>query len=296
MDKPLNISDLLPARTDGAHLGATPGGDPKLRAAAQQFEALFVQMVMKSMREAKLADGLFDSSQSDLYQGMQDAEMAKAIAGRTGGGLGLSELILRQLGGAPQGPVPAVNAMNAYPLPARMPGTVGENKQALPLLGDSPEAFVENIFPHAQKAAEALGIDARALVAQSALETGWGTKVAAHADGRSSYNVFGIKAGPAWEGETVRVPTTEFENGRPVRRMDSFRAYPSLEAAFDDYVTLIDQHPRYAEARTAASVTQYAEALQQAGYATDPAYAAKIKTIAAGNAVEQAMLALKLMS
>jgi flagellar protein FlgJ len=137
------------------------------------------------------------------------------------------------------------------------------------------------MLPHAQKAAAALGVDPASLVAQAALETGWGKSVPCAADGSCSFNLFGIKAGTSWSGATVNVPTLEFEDGVAVRKVDRFRAYGSIGDSFMDYARLIANSPRYAGALgTGGDVAGFASALQAGGYATDPEYASKIEAVA----------------
>lgn len=144
------------------------------------------------------------------------------------------------------------------------------------------------MLPHAQQAARELGVDPHALLAQAALETGWGKSVPCGAAGECSFNLFGIKAGSEWSGATVNVPTLEFEEGIPVRKVERFRAYESAADSFRDYAKLIRNNPRYENALDSGSdVASFASALQQGGYATDPAYARKI--VAVANQLRQAM-------
>ena len=147
---------------------------------------------------------------------------------------------------------------------------------------NSPEAFIGALWPHAQRAAEDLGVSPKVLLAQAALESGWGKRQIRHPDGRTSFNLFGIKAGRGWEGERVRVSTLEYTGTVSERRLEHFRAYDSLSDAFADYVRLLKNNPRYQDALGAGNDHgAFADALQRAGYATDPNYAAKIKRIMA---------------
>jgi flagellar protein FlgJ len=161
-----------------------------------------------------------------------------------------------------------------------------------PLDCSSPEAFVRSVWPHAQRTAQELGVSPKALVAQAALETGWGRRLANRDGGASSHNLFGIKAGSRWNGERVNASTHEYANGvRQAERAD-FRAYGSVGESFSDYADLLN-NPRYAQARAAGHDTRrFAQALQSAGYATDPAYAAKINAIAEGATLNRALAAL----
>lgn len=266
-------------------LDAREKGHASIKEVASQFEALFVQMVMKGMRDAKLGDGAFDNDQSRMYQDMMDSQLSITLS--KGKGLGLTDLIVKQLGGevnttplSPTSPLPTVPSV----------GT----KQPVSSLGDSTKSFIEGVYPNAEKAAAKLGVAPEALVAQAALETGWGKHVIADGKQQSSFNLFNIKAGSSWQGRTVNVPTVEYENGTAVRRFDSFRAYESVEASFDDYVNLISNSSRYQDALNKGNDTfGFAKALQDGGYATDPKYAEKIRVIVAGEPMKQHMSDVK---
>ena len=144
---------------------------------------------------------------------------------------------------------------------------------------DSPREFVKTLLPEARKAAAKIGVDPKLLIAQAALETGWGKKIIHHTDGRSSHNLFNIKAGRTWEGDRVNVGTLEYLDGVAVKKQADFRAYDNYRQSFDDYVALLQQ-PRYRQALDKAGDPRaYLEALQQAGYATDPDYADKILSL-----------------
>ena len=159
---------------------------------------------------------------------------------------------------------------------------------------ESPEAFVRDIWPHAERTAERLGVEPRAVVAQAALETGWGAHVMQRRDGSSSFNLFGIKAGSDWSGDSVIKPTLEFRNGLPQHESARFRAYADLGAAFADYADFLTGRPRYATAlESAGDGRRFAASLQAAGYATDPLYAAKISRIMQSETMEASMAALK---
>jgi peptidoglycan hydrolase FlgJ len=144
----------------------------------------------------------------------------------------------------------------------------------------SPEQFVKELWPCAEEAGKELGVDPRHLIAQAALETGWGKSLPCDTNGNTSFNLFGIKAGDSWSGDSVSVRTLEFEGGVPMPKMAKFRSYESAAESFRDYVALLRDNPRYAEAlNTGSDTTAFANALQRGGYATDPAYAQKISTI-----------------
>jgi flagellar protein FlgJ len=255
-----NVTDLQGL---GALKAEARRGSPEaLRETARQFEALFVQMMLKSMREATLEGGLFESQKDNMYRDLYDQQIALNLS--QGRGIGLADRIAEQLGGASM-PV-------SRPLAAtRLPNDFAP---------ETPAAFVREVWPHARRAGEALGVAPEALVAQAALETGWGRHQLRTEDGRGSFNLFNIKADRRWDGARVTTETTEYVEGTPQREQAAFRAYGSLAEAFDDYVGFIRDNPRYAQARSVgADPLAYAEALQQAGYATDPRYAEKIRSV-----------------
>ena len=241
-----------------------------LKEAARQFESLFTQMLLKSMREANKSfgeDSLFGSDQGDMYQDMFDDQIAMQMS--KGKGLGLADMLIKQLAGGVQ----PTEQTSASP-----PSAASANRQSLTA---SKDDFISQLRPHAEVAARELGVDPNALLAQAALETGWGRSVPCNANGECSFNLFGIKAGSQWSGATVNVPTLEFEEGVAVRKVERFRAYDSPADSFRDYAALIRDSSRYANARGAGdNVEAFATALQQGGYATDPHYAQKIAAVA----------------
>jgi flagellar protein FlgJ len=144
----------------------------------------------------------------------------------------------------------------------------------------SAQDFVASVRPEAEKAAAALGVPARVLIAQAALETGWGKHVPKQADGSSGFNLFGVKAGSSWSGSTTATATNEFDSSGWNRQTDSFRSYGSIGHAFSDFVSLMKNNPRYSQALSSGSATGFAYGLQHAGYATDPDYAQKLLKVA----------------
>lgn len=269
-------------------LQATDGSPEALKEAAKQFEALFLQMMLKSMRDASLGDPLFDSDQGDFYREMYDQQLTLSLA--NGRGVGLAEVIEGQLGAPGSGPRLPIEELVDYRAQALPP--VGARREPEPpapleaprLQGEpqfsTPAEFVTALWPHAARAGQALGVDPRALIAQAALETGWGQKVIRQGDGGSSFNFFNIKADGRWSGERVVVSTIEHVNGVASRTRAGFRAYESVEQAFGDYVAFVKTNPRYAEAlRRSGDPGAYIDALHAAGYATDPSYSQKINRI-----------------
>jgi flagellar protein FlgJ len=246
--------------------------DPQgaVRAAAKQFEALFMQELMKSMRASTLATGMLDGEGGKLATGMLDSQLATQMTGLPGG---LSDAIARQLErqmGLAPGPIPQPRALAPLGAEAR--------PVAIPQRGAA--AFVQQHSAAAQRAEAATGIPAAFMVAQAAHETGWGRKEILHADGSPSHNLFGIKAGPGWTGPVAEVRTTEYVDGQPRSVIARFRAYASHAESFADYARLMTNSARYRPVLAqAGSAEGFAQGLQQAGYATDPAYADKLTRI-----------------
>lgn len=286
---------------------------------ARQFESLFMQMMLKGMRKAKLAEGMFNGETMQKYRDMYDQQLSVHLA--EAGGIGLAAAIKRQLGGDnsqpfnrnrsfsdyQQSPVitaiknlkvgsqqvesitPAANAVSQMEVdPATQPlakfqTVLADNnidsKQDQKLDG-TVQTFVDKLKPYAQKAAAVLGIEPQALLAQAALETGWGKSVMKTANGQLSYNLFGIKADKRWAGKQANVSTLEFRDGIAKKERANFRAYDSFEQAFDDYARFVTENSRYHKAlKQVDNPAAYFNELQQAGYATDPAYANKILKI-----------------
>lgn len=262
------------------------GNDPQAHAkdVAKQVEGMFVQMMMKSMRDALPKDGLFNTEQSRMFTSMYDQQMAQQIAQR---GLGLADTIVKQMLGAQPpdesaGTVPMLldkNTLNTLP-PLAMEQMVRRAVPKMPqpsasMSGGSRD-FIAQLTQPAQAASAASGIPHHLIMAQAALESGWGQRQIMTADGRPSFNIFGIKATGNWQGDTTEITTTEFENGVAKKVKASFRVYGSYFEALSDYVKLISNNPRYAAVANASSAEQGAHALQKAGYATDPKYAEKL--------------------
>ncbi len=254
-----------------------------LREVARQFESLFIQMMLKNMRAASFGDELFDSDQSAHYRDMFDSQISLQL-GRQGG-FGLADLLVRQLGGEAIKPSPGQSGRAAAVTvtPAAVTGAPGGTDAAKtagePAI-ESPEDFVRVLRPHAIEAAARLGIEPEVLLAQAALETGWGRRMITRPDGSSSHNLFGIKADGRWDGDRVSALTLEYEDGIASRRSESFRAYASFAESFADYVNFLQSGPRY-EAALAhdGDSRRFIDGLHRAGYATDPEYAAKINRI-----------------
>lgn len=317
-----------------------------VQGAAQQFEALFIQMMMKSMRDAVPTTGLLDSKQTEFYQSLLDQQWSQTLASR---GMGLAESLVNQLeasgmvparssqgsdvdeliAGIPRG-APRVlenalrgddqdrdasavagapangagddaaapesfmaaldassggfmahlatgattpDATRSEPRSATAESAKATSRQTKP---DHVQAFVEQLAGPAQAASRTTGVPAELILAQAALETGWGRHEIATNEGRNSHNLFGIKAGEHWQGPTAEITTHEYLDGQHTPMTDSFRVYDSFESAFTDYARLIGDNPRYARVSAAPDAAQAARELQAGGYATDPAYADKL--------------------
>jgi flagellar protein FlgJ len=262
-----------PQGLNGLQREARENSPEALGAAAEQFEAVFVAQMLSAMRDTVPEGGLMSGRNEGMYREMMDRQVALDIA--SGRGFGLAEAIERQLGGRMR----TAAAGQAQAEPADATGASAPVQAAASAAPASPEDFVAQMAPHARQAAAELGVDPGMLVAQAALETGWGQHTIERPDGRSSFNLFNIKAGPEWDGPKANVATLEFIDGVAERRHDDFRAYASPADSFADYVDLV-RGERYADARAAAGDAEgYIRALADAGYATDPAYAEKVLAI-----------------
>jgi peptidoglycan hydrolase FlgJ len=260
-------------------LRAKAGADPKgaAREAAKAFETLFMQELMKSMRAATMSSGMLENEGTKLGTDLLDTQFATKMSGLPGG---LSEMIARQLErqmGLVPGPIPTVSSANPLPAPLK---AAGDPTAAVRIPQTSAAAFVQSHTAAAREASAQTGIPAEFMISQAALETGWGRKEIRHGDGSSSHNLFGIKAGGSWRGPVAEVTTTEFVNGKAQKVTAKFRAYGSYAESFADYAKLMKDSPRYAGVvAQGSSATGFAQGLQRAGYATDPAYADKLSRV-----------------
>ncbi len=263
-----------------------------LNMVSQQFEALFLQMMLKSVRESSVGDSLFASDQLDFYREMHDNQLAVELARK--GGVGIAEMLVEQLEKSLPLGAKEVGSKDKseYPVPeARLPSRVaitdarsGPVERARPLRDparfESPAEFVSHLWPHAERAAAELGVTPQLLLAQAALETGWGKKIIMHSPGNSSHNLFNIKADRRWKGERTGVDTLEYVDGQMVRQRAAFRVYDSFAESFADFVAFLQQNPRYTEAlRSRGDDRAFITELHRAGYATDPKYVTKILRI-----------------
>ncbi|QRV25778.1 flagellar assembly peptidoglycan hydrolase FlgJ [Marinomonas foliarum] len=289
--------------------------DGALKDVAQQFESIFINMLLKNMRSTNEAIGgsLFSSAQTKQYQEMMDSQMSQSMA--KSGGIGLSDALIRQYQTQQQARISSpeakrrgdtdflnqvakqdlvriqalahrastefIESVQQEVKQKNLSESVGESSvSALSVVFGSPQEFVDNLWPHAQRAAEKLGVNPKAILAQAALETGWGKYPIAKEDGAASFNLFGIKADNRWQGDRAVVSTLEFRDGVAKRERAAFRAYDSFSQSFEDYTNFLSSSERYKDAIEAGDdASMFAASLQKGGYATDPKYAEKIDSI-----------------
>lgn len=278
---------------------------------AEQFESMMVRMMMKSMRSANevFAEGNYLSShEGEMYQEMFDDQMALSLS--QGRGMGIADVMVRQLQqrfGKEELKTPESNSFSNYLDNRNTVPTHHLNEMAGPQLDSdhaettpagravaklsfdgTPETFVVELYPMAKSAAEKLGVEPEVLLAQAALETGWGTRITALGD-RNSHNLFNIKADNRWQGSSITVATLEVRQGAAVKEFAAFRAYQTPQQSFDDYVDFISNSPRYGQAVQATNSEEYIQALGDAGYATDPDYSEKILRIMTSQNMQSAV-------
>lgn len=283
-----------------------------LEEVAKQFESMMVRMMMKSMRDANAMfakDNFLSSPQLDMYQQMYDDQMALTLS--KGKGLGLRESMIRQLQknfgeeavktepqsftmqsrniASIQEPVKSTLISSTPALSVTETTETRNVKTETVRLDGSPVDFINKLYDAAKKAADKLAVSPAVLLAQSALETGWGNKITQDTQGNSSFNLFNIKAGSEWQGKVVSVSTLEYKDAVPVREQANFRAYESIQQSFDDYVEFVSGRERYKKALQANSGEAYISELAAAGYATDPNYADKVLAVVNSPRMQQAI-------
>ncbi|WP_430459833.1 flagellar assembly peptidoglycan hydrolase FlgJ [Thalassolituus sp. LLYu03] len=309
---------------------------------AKQFESMFLNMMLSSMRNANKVfeeDSMFSSPEMDFYENMYDNQMALSLSGQQG--MGLSDVIYRQLMqnyGDEQGAKPELDFSKmsdrqlsySRPSAAALSQAVADVNQVLSDLAGqetqtsaaggtqadaaaltsastasgegnkgqqfaTPAEFVAALYPLAQDVGASIGVDPKAIVAQAALETGWGKYMITDDQGRNSFNFFGIKADARWSGDSVTVATHEYRDGVAVREQAAFRSYASAEEGLRDYASFLSSASRYDEALGQnLKASEYGMALQKAGYATDPQYGAKIHRISESSTLNDALNTLQL--
>lgn len=280
--RPINASsDTLATGTAGLdRLRYAANTDPKgaIKEVAKQFEALFMQQLMKSMRDSTMASGMLDNQGSEMATGMLDSQYATQLSGQPGG---LADAIARQLerlsGATPSTTTPTAFPVRPAPVATAAPQPAAAAGAVSAAAPGKAQDFVQEHSAAAEKVAAESGIPAAFMLGQAAHETGWGKRNIKDAQGRESNNLFGIKAGANWNGPVVEATTTEVIDGRAVKVKARFRAYASAEESFRDYANLISNNSRYAGVmQSRGDARAFAQNLQKAGYATDPQYADKL--------------------
>jgi len=296
--------DLTSARA--LKFKASSGDPAALRDAAKQFEAMMIAQMLKTMRETRFNaedDPMTGGESMKVYQGLLDQQWAARMT--EGRGLGFADMLVKHLerqagvaAAASAQPAAQPAAAGAAPTtavpvmePPRAPASAREHKAAVSAgeslatsAAERKQRFLEAMRPHAEAAEAATGVPARFILAQAALESGWGERQIRAADGTPSHNLFGIKAGKGWAGEAVETDTTEYRQGVAMKLAQRFRAYPDYTAAFADHAQLL--RSRYADAvRAGDDAAGFARGLAQGGYATDPAYAGKLQSVIASVAM-----------
>jgi len=264
--------------TDFNGLAALKNSDPTspqtIDAVAGQVEALFLQMMLKSMREASAADDP-DSNEMGMYQDMFDKQVALTISQHDD--LGIGRLLKRQLSAKPAAAAPKSSSTGS--------------SMAAPVMAQTPAEFVQRVMPSIRRAASALGVNPLGMLAQAALETGWGQRMPRTAEGALSLNIFGIKAGEEWQGARATADTVEFSNGVATPRRTAFRAYGSIEESVGDFAKLLKNSPRYRDAIAAGGDAQaYIHSIGKSGYATDPDYGNKLNQILNSGTLQSALV------
>ncbi|WNO07965.1 flagellar assembly peptidoglycan hydrolase FlgJ [Teredinibacter sp. KSP-S5-2] len=305
---PENYMDLTGLKS----IGKGEDSDAAIKKIAKQFESMFVQMMLKNMRSANAVfeeDSLFNSNESDFYRDMHDNQLALTMA--HGRGLGIAEALYRQMSrvhGGKSVPITEVPAQSMQASFVAKPDvselqaqkhiqpqvkTTEHEAAAEPTIkatevnakntadrisiANDEREFIEKTFPYAVEAARKIGVDPKVLVAQSALETGWGRQVLAGDNGQSSHNLFNIKTGSGWDGDKVRIESLEFRANRPMLEASEFRSYADMAESFSDYSDFILRSQRYSKAvENAADPEAFIQQLHEAGYATDPEYTNKV--------------------
>ena len=267
-------------------LKSSSGTDPRagIKEAAKQLEGLFMQELMKSMRASTRSTGMLDNQATEMGTSMLDTQFANQMTGIPGG---LAEKIAkqleRQMGIQSESDTRGFNSTVTLPS-LKQPATATSAPASAQTVSDNnlsaSDRFVRKHQLAAQAAERATGIPSSNILGQAALESGWGKHEIKMPDGSSSHNLFGIKAGPGWKGKVAEVTTTEYTNGVAQKVTAKFRAYDSYAEAFTDHARLLSKSPRYSQTVAMAdSAKDYAQGLQKAGYATDPAYATKLTNV-----------------
>lgn len=293
-----------PRALDAIKLASKSGDAAATRKVAQQFESMFLSMMLKNMRASLPNSDPLANDASRMATDMYDQQLAQNIASK-GHGIGLADALVAQIeraqgrkpgsgieGTALHRPLTMPNVRKVFPLAPQVPTPVAA--AAAPVASPSRSAapvavtpvhrdFVERFKDAAAAAAEASGLPVKIILGQAALESGWGKHEVRDSKGTGSFNLFGIKAGAGWTGATVEAVTTEVVNGVAQKVVQKFRAYASYAESFIDYAKLVANNPRYEKAvHAAGDAMQFAREMGRSGYATDPNYGSKLARVLAG--------------
>lgn len=294
LESRMEMSRQLAITPEIGSLKNSPANSPEaLGAVAKEFESLFMNMMMKSMRSANrtLSEGnYFNSFESKMYEDMLDEKLSVSLS--ENGGLGIADLLMRQFAPAARTPgydlesvVPGRASEGASILSADNPSSdnLSAGQQVFPAdrraAFDDPVQFVDEMLPKAEQAARALDTNAEFIVSQAALETGWGKHLMFDGGGVNSHNLFGIKAKSDWQGATVSIESLEINHGVAEQIKSQFKVYPDYESAFRDYAALIGNNERYQGVKGSQDIDAFTQGLAQGGYATDPQYGQKIADV-----------------
>jgi len=293
---------------DALKQSARENSPEALKDVAKQFEAIMMNLMLKSMREATPQEGVFDNEQSRMFTSMLDQQLTSNLTAK---GLGLADVLVKQLSKSVTGKVHADEAipLKQTLLPKAMVNTpeadsvvesllsyaplknikkitqpietaYTEQKTKINALGDTAKQFLNKMMAHASVASQSTGMPPALMLSQAALESGWGKREIKDLNGTNSHNLFGIKAGGNWKGKVAEAMTTEYINGVKQKRIEKFRAYDNYADSFKDFANLIKSNPRYQQVIANVHHPEaYANALQNAGYATDPQYAKKLLNV-----------------
>jgi flagellar protein FlgJ len=300
---------------NGLKNAAKENSPDAIKGVAKQFEAIFMNMMLKSMREASSQDNPFDNEQSRTFTSMLDQQLSSNLASK---GLGLADVLAKQLSkgnnlvtdtmeqavtdvqptpvyGAQSNPIVSnplstsnnKSAANPLDYKAHIDSKITPTETSLinnkidsKSLTDSATEFKSRMAMHAAEASRTTGVPAHLMLGQAALESGWGKRELKGVDGTPSNNLFGIKATGNWDGKVVEATTTEYIHGVKQKRIEKFRAYDSYADSFKDFANMMSNNPRYDKVMANLdSVNGYALEMQNAGYATDPHYASKLASV-----------------
>ena len=249
-----------------------PDSPEALREVAKQFESLFMNLMLKNMRAAnrEFSEGNYlNSFETNMYEDMLDEKLSVSLS--DSGGFGIAEMLVRQLGNT--------DYRADYDLPM---GVNSVNQQAAKRQSgfDSPSAFVSGLMPEVERVAMQLEVSPKSIIAQAALETGWGQHIIHDQQGRSSHNLFGIKAKGDWQGERIAIESVEVVGDVAKLQKSEFKQYDSYADSLNDYARMMRSGRYPGVVGSGESIQSFAHSIAAGGYATDPAYADKLVNVA----------------